>query len=151
MSMQLQVEHSDKDGWLLHQEDQNFTAFKATQWQPQINFEYFVTAKQQIKVAAQWVGIQAFEDRFYTLPTDTMNLIEGPKPVGDTDDFSVSQLNFQIRYRWQIAPLSDLFIVYTKGDRQRTDRMEYNDLFRDNWNNPLGDQLVIKLRYRLGS
>jgi hypothetical protein len=29
--------------------------------------------------------------------------------------------------------------------------MEFNDLFRDNWNNPLGDQLVIKLRYRLGS
>jgi hypothetical protein len=151
LSMQLQVQHSDKDGWLLHQEDQNFTTFKATQWQPQLNLEYFVTAKQQIRLAMQWVGIQAFEDRFYTLPTDTMNLIEGPKPVGETDDFSVSQLNFQVRYRWQIAPLSDLFIVYTKGDRQRTDRMEYNDLFRDNWNNPLGDQLVIKLRYRVGS
>lgn len=151
LSLQLQVQHSDKVGWLLHQEDQNFTSFKATQWQPQVNFEYFVTAKQQIRLAMQWVGIQAFEDRFYTLPTDETKLVEGPKPVGDTDDFSVSQLNFQIRYRWQIAPLSDLFIVYTKGDRQRTDRMEYNDLFRDNWNNPLGDQLVIKLRYRMGS
>lgn len=151
LSFRLQVEHSDKDGWLLHQEDQNFTTFKAKQWQPQVNFEYFVTAKQQIRLAMQWVGIQAFEDRFYTLPTDTMDLVEGPKPPGETDDFSVSQLNFQVRYRWQIAPLSDLFIVYTKGDRQRTNRMEYNDLFRDNWNNPLGDQLVIKLRYRMGS
>jgi len=151
LSLRLEVEHSDKDGWLLHQEDQNFTTFKGTQWQPQLNLEFFLSSKQQIKLAMQWVGIQAVEDRFYTLPTDDTKLIEGPKPIGETDDFSVSQLNFQIRYRWQIAPLSDLFIVYTKGDRRRTDLMEFNDLFRDNWNNPLGDQLIIKLRYRLGS
>jgi hypothetical protein len=151
LSMQLQVDLSDKDGWLLHQEDQNFTTFQGTQWQPQLNLEYFLSSKQQIRLAMQWVGIQAHEDRFYTLPTDDTKLIEGPKPVGATDDFSVSQLSFQIRYRWQIAPLSDLFIVYTKGDRQRTGLMEFDELFRDNWNNPLGDQLVVKLRYRLGS
>jgi len=151
LSVQLQVEHSDKNGWLLHQEDQNFTAFQGTQWQPQLNLEYFLSAKQQIRLAMQWVGIQAFEDRFFTLPTDDTKLVEGPKPVGETDDFSVSQLNFQVRYRWQIAPLSDLFIVYTKGDKRTTDLMKFDDLFRENWNNPLGDQLVIKLRYRLGS
>jgi len=151
LSMQLQVDHSDKDGWLLHQEDQNFTTFKGTQWQPELNVEYFLSSKQQLKLAMQWVGIRAMEDRFFTLPTDDTRLVEGPKPPGATDDFSVSQLNFQVRYRWQIAPLSDLFIVYTKGDRQRTDLMEFNDLLRDNWNNPLGDQLVIKFRYRLGS
>jgi hypothetical protein len=44
-----------------------------------------------------------------------------------------------------------LFVVYTKGDRQKTDLMRYGDLFNDNWNNPLGDFLVVKLRYRLGS
>ena len=151
LSMQFQVEHSDKDGWLLHQEDQDFTTFQAKQWQPQLNLEYFVSSKQQIRLAMQWVGIRAFEDRFYTLPVDDTKLVEGPKPAGETDDFSISQLNFQIRYRWQIAPLSDLFIVYTKGDKQRTGLQQFDDLFRDNWNNPLGDQLVIKLRYRLGS
>ena len=151
LSMQLQVEHSDKDGWLLHQEGQNFTAFQAKQWQPQLNLEYFLSSKQQIRLAMQWVGIRALEDRFYTLPSDDTRLIEGPKPPGETDDFSISQLNFQVRYRWQIAPLSDLFIVYTKGDKQRTGLQQFDDLFRDNWNSPLGDQLVVKLRYRLGS
>lgn len=151
LSMRLEVEHSDKDGWLLHQEDQDFTTFQGTQWQPQLNLEYFPSSKQQIRLTMQWVGIRAMEDRFFALPLDDTKLVEGPKPPGETDDFSISQLNFQIRYRWQIAPLSDLFIVYTRGDRQRTDLMEFNDLFRDNWNNPLGDQLVIKLRYRLGS
>ncbi len=151
LSMQLRAQYSDKDGWLLHQEDRNFTAFSAKQWQPQLNLEYFLSSKQQLTLAMQWVGIRAMEDRFFTLPTDDTKLVEGPKPPGATDDFSVSQLNFQVRYRWQIAPLSDLFIVYTKGDRQRTGLMEFDDLFRENWNNPLGDQLVIKLRYRMGS
>lgn len=151
LSMSLNVSHSDKNGWLLHQEDRNFTAFNGTQWQPVFSMEYFPNAKQQLSVSMQWVGIRAVEDRFYTLDANSTRLIEGAKPPGDTDDFSVSQLNFQVRYRWQIAPLSDLFVVYTKGDRQRTGLMAFDDLFRDNWNDPLGDQLVVKLRYRLGS
>ena len=99
----------------------------------------------------QWVGISANEERFFTLPANSTTLVEGPKPPGDTDDFSISQLNFQIRYRWQIAPLSDLFVVYTKGDRHRTGLTSFGDLLNESWNNPLGDQLVVKLRYRLGS
>ena len=107
---------------------------------------------QQIRIVMQWVGIRAEEDRFYVLPDDSFDLVEGPKPPGAEDDsFSISQLVFQVRYRWQIAPLSDLFIVYRKGDRTRTDLMEFDDLFQDSWSDPLGEQFIIKLRYRLGS
>ena len=60
-------------------------------------------------------------------------------------------MNFQVRYRWQIAPLSDLFIVYTKGDSRRTSLNDFRHLFEESWQDPLADQLVIKLRYRLGS
>jgi hypothetical protein len=31
------------------------------------------------------------------------------------DDFSLSQLGFQIRYRYELAPLSDLYVVYGRG------------------------------------
>lgn len=151
LSMDLNVMHKDWNGWLLHQEEQNFTGFSANQWQPQFNLNFYPTSKQQIRLAMQWVGVRAKEDRFFTLPVGTNRLLEGPKPPGGTDDFSISQLNFQVRYRWQIAPLSDLFIVYTRGDNRRTSLMSFGDLFSDNWNDPLGDFLVIKLRYRLGS
>ena len=151
LNMKVGVQHIDLDGWLLHQEDQNFTTFEGDRWQPDISFDYYPTSKQQLRLVLQWVGIQALEDRFYTLQSDPGELIEGPKPVGPTDDFSISTLNFQVRYRWQIAPLSDLFIVYTKGDSRRVGLGEFNDLFQDSWDDPLVDQLVIKLRYRLGS
>lgn len=151
LSMDLNVLHIDKNGWLLHQDDENFTTFNGTQWQPQLSLDFYPTSRQQIRLSMQWVGIRALEDRFYVLPDGTTGLIEVADPTIDTDDFSISQLNFQVRYRWQIAPLSDLFIVYTKGDKQKTDVMSFGDLFDDNWNNPLGDFLIVKLRYRLGS
>ncbi|MGI9260896.1 MAG: DUF5916 domain-containing protein, partial [Woeseiaceae bacterium] len=151
LSLDLNVLHIDKDGWLLHQDDEDFTTFNGTQWQPQFSLDFYPTSKQQLRLSMQWVGIRAFEDRFYELPDGTTELIEIADPTVDTDDFSISQLNFQVRYRWQIAPLSDLFIVYTRGDRQKTDLMSFGDLFDDNWNNPLGDFLIVKLRYRLGS
>ncbi len=151
LSVMLDVEREEREGWTLHQEDQNFTAFSAEQWRPEFNVEYFPTARQQLRLSMQWVGIRAEEDRFYTLPLTDTRLVEGSKPPGDSDDFSISQLNFQVRYRWQIAPLSDLYIVYTKGDRQRPDLTGFSDLFQSSWNDPLGDQFVIKLRYRLGS
>ncbi|RLA27206.1 MAG: hypothetical protein DRR11_18640, partial [Gammaproteobacteria bacterium] len=99
LSFKLQVAHNDREGWLLHQEDENFTTFDATQWRPEFSFEIFPNARQQLRLAFQWVGIRAREDEFFTLPDGTTELIPGPKPPGPTDDFSVSQLNFQIRYR----------------------------------------------------
>ena len=153
LKMEAKALFSDRNGWLIHQEDKNFTEFKAAVWQPQLRLEFFPTAMQQFQIALQWVGIRAKEDRFYALPGGSNDLVEvvNPNLPGDTDDFSILQLNFQVRYRWQIAPLSDLFIVYTKGGSKRTDLSSFTDMFRNSWKNPLGDQLVIKLRYRFGS
>jgi hypothetical protein len=145
------VAYKDRDGWLLHQEDSNFTTFNSHEWRPNFSVDYFPTAKQQFQVALQWVGIRAREDEFYTLPDDSMLLVPGPKPPGPTDNFNISDMSFQFRYRWQIAPLSDLFIVYTRVDSRDTSITEFSDMFSESWNMPLGDFIIIKLRYRLGS
>jgi hypothetical protein len=151
LNVLLEAAYQDRDDWLLHQENRNFTTFVAEQWQPQLSFEFFPTAMQQFRVSLQWIGLRAEEHEFFVLPEDDTDLVQVEKPPGPTDDFSISQLNFQVRYRWQIAPLSDLFIVYTKGDNRRRGLTDVDSLFRDSWSEPLGDLLVIKLRYRLGS
>ena len=151
ISLELVVAYMNRNGWLLHQENKNFTSFDATQWQPTLMLEYFPTALQQFRLVLQWAGIRAEESEFYRLKDDGTALIPGPKPPGPTDNFSLSQLNFQLRYRWQIAPLSDLFVVYTKGDSRHAQLSDFETLFRNSWNNPLVDQLVVKLRYRFGS
>lgn len=151
LSLTAGVAHTDIDGWFLHQEGLDFTTFRGDRWQPDLAVDFYPSATQQIRVVLQWVGIRAFEDRFFALQSDPGRLVEGPKPPGPSDDFSIATLNFQVRYRWQIAPLSDLFIVYTKGDSRRLGLQGFSDLLQDSWREPLADQLVIKLRYRLGS
>ncbi len=151
LSIDAELEYVEASGWLLHQEDTNFTTFRAQKWQPEIKLNYFATAKQQLSLNLQWVGIQANEDKFYIINNDNLNLIETTKPAGDSDNFSISQLNIQFRYRWQIAPLSDLYIVATKTGSNRSTLTSFNELYEDTMDNPLSDQIILKIRYRFGS
>ena len=143
---------TDRSAWLLYRGNRNFTTFEAEQWSATLNFDLFLTAKQQFRAAIQWVGIKATEKEFFRLLTRPGHLIEGPKPGQDPDDFTISQANLQLRYRWEIAPLSDLFIVYTRGGslpNRAAVAPSFGDLFSDAVDEPLAEQLVIKLRYRL--
>jgi hypothetical protein len=59
---------------------------------------------------------------------------------------------FQARYRWEIAPLSDLFVVYTRGSNLPNSPEEsFSNLLKDSWTNRAVDVFAVKLRYRLGS
>jgi hypothetical protein len=74
------------------------------------------------------------------------------KPGDQSDNFVISRLTFQARYRWQIAPLSDLFLVYTRGSNlPRDEFMPFQNLFEQSWNDRIVDTIAFKLRYRLGS
>jgi hypothetical protein len=151
------VRYDDRDGWLLHQQADLFATFQAKQWMPTVSADYFLSARQQLRVSLQWVGISAEEDRFYRVPVRPGSLHSIDKPSGPgfrpSYDFSVSQLNFQARYRWEIAPLSDVFLVYTRqADRRAAlGDDDFADLFDHAWSEPLQDVLVFKIRYRLGS
>jgi hypothetical protein len=156
-SMNLEVRYEQRKGWLLHQADDLFATFDATQWRPKLSVDYFISARQQLRVALQWVGIKAREGNFLRIPAEPDDLIPIDKPTGpgfrSNYDFSVSQYSFQARYRWELAPLSDVFLVYTRqadlaaalGDDS------FHDVFSNAWDEPLQDVLVFKVRYRLGS
>ena len=151
ITLDAEVSYGERNGWLLHQQDRQFTTFNSEEHAITAGFNYFPSATQQFRIVLQWVGIRAIEDEFFTLEEGGTALIPGSKPPGDAGDFSISELNFQVRYRWQIAPLSDLFIVYTKGDSRETPLHSFGNLFEESWKRPLGEQLIVKLRYRLGS
>jgi len=138
-------------GWLLHQEDKNFTSFYHQKWEQEFKFNYFITAKQQLSINLQWVGIQANENKFYLLKSDSYNLSEVKKADEESDNFSISDLNIQLRYRWQIAPLSDIYLVATKSGSSKNSLTAFNDLLEDTMDNPLSDQIILKVRYRFGS
>jgi hypothetical protein len=145
------AQYQRRRGWLLWQEDRNFTTFDSTEWRPRVNLDYFLTAKQQLRFSAQWVGIRAKEQEFFLVPERVGELDQIAKPDAETDDFAISRINMQLRYRWEIAPLSELSVVYTLSGSQSDRTGGFQDLLQDAYDEPVGEQLIIKLRYRLGT
>ena len=150
-SLRASVRYMVGNGWLLHQEDRNMTTFDTEQWAPQISASYFLNARQQFRFSLQWVGVKAREDEFFLVPEEPGELARVAKPEGPTDSFSLSQMSMQLRYRWEMAPLSDLFLVYTRLADNPGPLKHFSDAFSDGYDNPIVDSIVLKIRYRFGS
>jgi len=152
-SFDMMLNYEDREALLVHRGDGRYTSFEAHQWSPRIETNYFITAKQQFRLTLQWTGLKAYEDRFWRVnPHSREYLHEVAKPNDTPDDFVISRMTFQARYRWEIAPLSDLFVVYTRGSNlPRSSFLTFQDMLEQSWDMPVVDTLAVKLRYRLGS
>lgn len=147
------IKYTHHNEWLLHWSGRKFTSYKAEFWAPLIEMDLFLTAKQQFRITAQWAGIKAFQKKFHEVPVGDGDLVPvAITPESYNRDFTISRLTFQARYRWEIAPLSDLFVVYTRGSNLPDSPQEdFGTLLSEAWTNKIVDVLVIKLRYRLGN
>ena len=152
-SLAMNLRYEDKNDWLINWEGRDFVTADATLWRPKIESDFFLSARQQLRLTVQWAGMKAYEQARWQVPLGDGELVAYMPPAGVADrDFTISRLTFQARYRWEIAPLSDLFVVYTRGS-DVDDQLGHNfpELLRDSWTQRLVDVFVIKLRYRLGS
>ena len=155
LTMGLGLRYVDRESWLLHRSNGLFATFAADELTPNFDLSYFFTARQQLRMAFQWVAIQADEQEFYRLADAPGPLLRTEKDDDEaSSDFAISRMNLQLRYRWEIAPLSDLFVVYT-----RNAAAPYSDavgrsfagLFSSAVSETTGEHLVVKFRYRFGS
>lgn len=152
-SLSVDLSYTDREGLLVYRGNGRYTSYEATQWSPRFTLDYFISAKQQLRFGMQWTGLKAFENRFLQVNPDRIEqLRQVAKPNATSDNFTISRMVFQARYRWEIAPLSDLFVVYTRGGNTPGSLFDdYTGLLRESWSEPVVDTFVVKLRYRLGS
>ena len=152
-SSDLRLDYTDREALLVHKGSGSYTSFESHQWAPQLEMNYFLNAWQQLRFTLQWTALKAFEDRFWQVDSQNLDFLQPvAKSDDDSDNFTISRLTFQARYRWEIAPLSDLFVVYTRGSNLPTDSFEtFQDLLVQSWTDTIVDTLAIKLRYRFGS
>ena len=160
-SIDLDINYRKRDGWLQYVFGTNadFATFRATDLQPKLAMDFFITARQQLRLTMQWAGVRAREQELLQVIEGMPYLQPREREEGAaSDDFTISRLIAQLRYRWQIAPLSDLFVVYTRGsnlpnaydleDALASPRDSFGQLYGDALADPLVDLLVVKLRYR---
>jgi hypothetical protein len=153
-SFDLDLNYMDRDDWLVNYSGRQFTTFDAQDFQPRMAMDLFISARQQFRMTLQWAGIKAEEQQRWFLPEDGDGYLQPVEPGPDDSprDFVINRMTVQLRYRWQIAPLSDLFLVYTRGSNVTDNTLDdgFDEIFYDALTEPVIDFFVVKLRYRFG-
>ncbi len=152
-SLDLDYTYRRTNHWMVHLVGSTMGAYDAIHIQPELAMDVFLTAKQQLRFSMQWVAIKARAQDLYQIPGGDGSLVRTTDGISETTfDFTLSRITAQLRYRWEIAPLSDLFVVFTRGSNLPNRRRDaLDDLFHDAVTNPIVDRVVVKLRYRFGT
>jgi hypothetical protein len=131
--------------WLVWQHDNLIGRFDERTLQLNAGFDWQIGSRQQLRLKLQAIGLNARVYGAYRVSANG-RAIASNDPV---DDFSVRNLGLQIRYRYELAPLSYLYVVYGRGG-YALDGYGGNssDLFGRSFSLRDEEQLLVKLSYR---
>jgi len=131
--------------WLVWQHDNLIGSFDSHQVSLDAGVNWNIGNRQELRVKLQALGLDARMLQAYRVNGD-MRAVATDDPVSD---FSVRNLGFQIRYRYELAPLSDLYVVYGRGGYALDPRYtEAGSQFGRSFDLRDSEQLLVKLAYR---
>lgn len=139
------VFYTDSKDWLNWIEDDIFGRYDRQLLNSTLDFNANFSQKQELRFRFQWLAIDAHAQNQYQL--DNLGNLNGTG--NEIDDFSLSNTALQIRYRYEIAPLSNLYVVYSRGASVFFEDHEgLNDLFNPGYENINSDTFLVKIRYK---
>jgi hypothetical protein len=134
--------------WLVWQRDNLIGSFASRETSLNAGFNWTLTRRQELRLRLQAIALKARLRQPYRIDT-AGNAIASDEPV---DDISVRNLAVQIRYRFELAPLSYLYVVYGRGGYDEDPVNDgSNRLLRDSFSLRDDEQLLVKLSYRFES
>jgi hypothetical protein len=112
---------------------------------------WLIDPRQELRVRLEAIGLDAEAVQAWRVAGRTAVASDEAVP-----DFSVRNLGFQVRYRYELAPLSYLYIAYVRGGSlfQEAlgggpgDPFGVGSEFRDAFDLRDSEQLLVKLSYR---
>jgi hypothetical protein len=106
---------------------------------------WLIGSKQELRLRLEALGLDAEAKRAWRVAADGT-------PVRSSDalaDFALRNLGFQLRYRYEFAPLSYLYLAYVRGGALfGAGADSARDEFRDAFDLRDSEQLLVKLYYR---
>ncbi len=135
--------------WLVWQRENLIGSFDGRQTEVSAGFNWTMSNRQELRLKMQAIAVNARLLQGYRVDASGRS-IETDEPI---DDFSVRNLGFQIRYRYELAPLSYIYVVYGRGGYEEDD-VAVNDsgrLLRNSFSLRDDEQLLVKVSYRFES
>jgi hypothetical protein len=131
--------------WMVWQHDNLLGTFDERALEIDAGVNWTIGDKQELRVKLQAIGLNAKLRQAWRVDGDGT-----PIPSAErVDDFSLRNLGFQVRYRYELAPLSDLYVVYGRGGYLLDEfAQDEASQLRDSFSLRDSEQLLIKLSYR---
>jgi hypothetical protein len=131
--------------WLLWIAGDRFGQYERSNVSSRLTANWFPWERHEVRLKAQWLTIDAEAVQGYSIG-------QGGSLVKNDDtvtDFAMINFGLQVRYRYEIAPLSELYVVYSRGGLDSIDEPEQNtlELMGDSTELRDADQILVKLRY----
>ena len=131
--------------WLLWQHDNLLGTFSSNQLQLNGGVQWTISSKQELRVKLETIALDARMRQAWRVAPDGT-----PMATNDAvPDFSLRNLGFQIRYRYELAPLSNLYIAYVRGGFGFNEfSQDAGSLLGESFALRDSEQLLVKLSYR---
>jgi hypothetical protein len=131
--------------WMVWQHDDLLGTFDERALEIDAGVNWTIGDRQELRVKLQAIGLDAKLKQAWRADADG-TAVAVADPI---DDFSLRNLGFQVRYRYELAPLSDLYVVYGRGGYMLDEfSQDPNQQLRDAFSLRDSEQLLVKVSYR---
>ncbi len=135
--------------WLLWREDNLLGTYRGKQASFSAGLQWLIGSRQELRIKLETIALDARLKQAWRVSGDGR-----PHPVDDpVPDFNLRNLGFQVRYRYELAPLSDLFVVYSRGGFGFEENAggSLGGLLGDAFSLRDSEQFLVKLSYRFSN
>lgn len=143
LSTEFWLGYRDSEDWLIWQQANEFNRYRSHRGSVDWQLDWFPDEHQELRLKFQWLNIDGVDGQHYNLLGGRMNA-SGQA----VEDLHINTLGFQLRYRYKLSLLSDIFVVYSRGGfEQNNDTSESTgQTFSDALSLRDADQLLFKWR-----
>lgn len=151
LSHSVQLELTHNSDWLLWRDENLLGTYRQNLISLSAGSTWLIDPSQQLRVRLEAIGLDG-------APQAAWRVSGNGRPIRSDDHLpaiNVRSLAFQIRYRYELAPLSYLYLAYVRGG-QIHDELAVNEAdafgasraFRDAFGLRDSEQFLVKLSYR---
>ena len=141
----LRLNHRHRSNWTIRTNEDLYGTFAQKRFSLNTGVTWYRTEKEEFTLKVETVSFRNQNGQSWQI--DANGYLK--KSDQDAQSINLGSLAFQIRYRREIAPLSNIYLVYTRGGSVFFDDEAGNSrIISDTWDEPQGNRFAAKIRYR---
>jgi len=139
------MNHRIRSNWTIRTDEDLYGTFSQKRLGFNTGLTWYRTEKEEFTFKIETVSFRNQEGKSWQI--DENGYLR--KSDLAADSINLGSIAFQVRYKYEIAPLSNIYLVYTRGGSVFFDDDANNSrIISDTWDRPVGNRFAAKIRYR---